>query len=223
MNRKPGVHHGRWAVLTLAVVASVVASCGIPEDRVPRAITRSVETATPAPTPTTAADDEVPRVEIFLLDANGRVHAVTREVATLKISDVLPQLTLDPMPDEVAENLTSAVPKQMTLIENDSFPSLKEGLATVNLEPGSLETLEGGERFAALAQIVWTLTNYTNVDRVQILINGAPITWLTPDGGEQTKLTEAAFRSFDPTYVAPTPTPVPTSAPTPTPAPTATP
>ncbi len=219
---KSRVHPRHLALLILAVIASVVASCGIPEDREPRAISRAVETATPAPTPTTAADDELPQVEIFLLDANGRVHTVTRQVATLKISDVLPQLTLDPTPEEVAENLTSAVPKQMTLIENDSFPSLKEGLAAVNLEPGSLETLEGGERFAALAQIVWTLTNYANVDTVQILIDGAPITWLTPDGGEQPKLTEGDFRSFDPTYVAPTATPAPTSAPTPKPAPTAT-
>ena len=94
-----------------------------------------------------------------------------------------------PTADEAAAGMTSTVPAGTTVLGVD----LDDGLATIDL---STEFGSGGgslSMFGRVAQVVFTATQFPNVDRVVFWMDGAPIEFL---GGEGLILTEPQTRSM---------------------------
>jgi hypothetical protein len=215
----------RFMAIVGAAVLTITA-CGIPVDSEPRAISAGLP-ATPAePTATEVPASQTKILTIFLLDPNGRVAESQREAPDTNLGTLFAQLTTDPTSEETDLSLTTAVPVDAALVFDEAIPTptVNDGIARLDFDAGGLDILEGTELSQALAQIVWTLTNTDQIDRVAIYIDGELQTWVTPrDGGEHELLVKEHYQSFDPDWQEPTPTPAPTPEPTPTPAATPTP
>lgn len=131
--------------------------------------------ATPAPSP--APDAEEIALQVFLL-RNGDVAAVRRVVpATVAVARAaIESLIAGPTDAEAASGLSSAVVADIELLGL----SIEDGVATIDFSdaflPGDApETID-----ARLAQVVFTLTQYSTVDAVIVLVDGTPIQDTSP-------------------------------------------
>ena len=198
----------RSRILTLAVVASlsiVAGACGdgdaapgttttppttSVEPTTARATTAPTTAPSTAPTtaPTTAPADLVDVKVYFLRDE--RLVIGHRDVAAPAVlRGAIEALLTGPTDDEAAAGMTSTVPTGSTVLGVD----LDDGLATIDL---SGEFGSGGgslSMFGRVAEVVFTATQFPNVDRVVFWMDGAPIEFL---GGEGLILTEPQTRAM---------------------------
>ncbi len=192
----------RWPLAVLAAVA--LAACGVPEDGSPRALSEAdlappTPQAEPTPTPETT---EAPRTEalVFLLDENGLLTPVPREVATpLEPGEIVASLVLGPTEAEAQQlNLSSAIPPTEIVLST----TLNDRTLLVNLGPEGLFQLEGDERKRALAQLVYTVTELDTIDDVLLQIEGEfrPLPTDEADTTELQPVVRTDYRSFDPEF-----------------------
>lgn len=210
--------HRRWttpACSTLLGIAIALAAtgCGIPEDDVPRALGPVLPTPTSAPA--TPEPESTQEFDVYLVDINGLLSPVPREVpgpGELFIPDLVEQLTAPLSDAEDDQGLVTAVPPETALVSEP--PRIgADGIATIDLNAGSLDSLTGNTLSLALAQIVYTFTESASIDGVVILIEGESRPWPTSAGDVDGALTREAFLTFAPGFVAPTPAPTPTPPP----------
>ncbi len=191
-------------LVAAVALAGLVGACGIPEDSEPRAI----EPATPTPpreepTPPAEATQAFP---IYLTDAENRVRKVERELpARLTITALVDELGEVPTDEETAQGLFTVIPPETSFFAEPITDDT--GLAILDLNAGSFDTLEGEQRTVALAQLVWTLTESPSITRIIIRIEGIEERWPT-DGDDRSVLRRSDYASFDPAFVEPTPEPV---------------
>lgn len=126
-------------------------------------------------------------VKTYLL-RDGRLAIAHREIAgPAVLRGALTALFEGATATEGSAGLGSAVPSGTRLLG----VSLADGLATVDLS-GDFATGGGSlSMMARVAQVVFTATQFPNVDRVAFRMNGAPIEFL---GGEGLVLTEPQAR-----------------------------
>jgi spore germination protein GerM len=147
----------------------------------------------PAPTTSTTAapTTTVPAltdVKIYVLREE-RLATVHRDVTgPAVLRESLAELLAGPTPDELASGLHSEIPADTALLD----VALTDGIARVDLD--SRFESGGGtlSMNARIAQVVFTATQFDNVDRVLFLMNGAPIDFL---GGEGIVLSDPQTRS----------------------------
>ena len=166
----------RRALAVLVAVGAVVAACGVPTDDEPRAIeTRNVPFALLAPTaeattttqPSTTATE---RATIYLADADGKLRAVRRSVASPATpARVLQALLAGPSDDE-ADSYSTAITSDTELLSVDGPDN---GLVIVDLSRQLLD-ITGRSQILALAQVVFTVTALPSVDRVLFKFEGEP-------------------------------------------------
>ena len=131
-------------------------------------------TTTPTGEPTGSSD-----VSVYFLDEAGVAVAVTRRVTTERVARAAIQAIIDgPTASESASGLASAMPADTLLLGL----TVDGGTATLDL---SREAASGGGSAAVLgrlAQVVYTLTEFPTVERVQILLDGDRVDYFSGEG-----------------------------------------
>lgn len=148
--------------------------------------------ATTAPATTTSTLTSQPNlvdVKVYFLRDERLVTAHRQVPGPAILREAVMELLAGPTAAELAAGLTSTVPTDTTLLD----VNLVDGLATVDLSSdfgtggGSLSMI------ARVAQVVFTITQFDNTDRVQFWMESEPIVSL---GGEGPTLDEPQTRAM---------------------------
>jgi spore germination protein GerM len=182
---------GRWLVAALAgaVGMAIVSACGVPVDAQPRDIDQK---PAEAPRPDVAANtDQGPRV-YFLITPDGqqndKLAPITRDVAA-NPADVLDQLFKGVSVEE-ATRLRTAIPNDTQLVSPPQLTT--DGTLRVNVSDAFFKST-GDLQIKAVAQIVFTASGLSGVERVRIEVEGQSYPWPRGDG----TLAEAAVTQYD--------------------------
>ncbi len=174
---------GRILLAVALTVGLLVATPGCNRVRQPDEPRPGTETTTPKPaedppiTPPGPAGRMVPSA-IYLVSGE-KVAAVYREVEGPAVAtEAMKSLLAGPTPTETDQGLGTTIPKGTRLLSL----SIAEGVASVDL---SQEFDDGGGTLsmsARVAQVVFTLTRYSTVERVRFLMEGEPLNELGGEG-----------------------------------------
>lgn len=192
------------AGLILAVVA--LAGCGVPAQERPETLE---VTAPPAPA---AADATLDGREVQIWLVRGRqLEAVTRPVSPVDVPTALEALLAGPSPDEAASGLRTALPPQTLQLGE---PTAEEDVVTLAVTR-EFTGLVGGNQQLAVAQVVWTATQFPSVEHVRFTADGKALEVPT-DGGLTDRPVDrgdyASVAPHDPPTGSPAPAPVPASS-----------
>jgi len=158
-----------------AIVALVVASCGIPTDDAPRplaadAVPFGLLDSTTTVVPAGAPDEPSATAEVFLV-ASGRLAPVARTVPSpVTLGQVIGALLTGPSDLETRSGLQSAIDPGTRLLE----ASVLGRTASVDLSEAFLATPTQAQ-ILALAQLVFTATQLEGVERVSLSLGGQPL------------------------------------------------
>lgn len=161
----------RPTLLALAAIG-LLAGCGSDDD--PRGATAAPTTTAGASSTPSSTTPAATQTEYAYLLRDGKVARVAREVPdTPGVAAAAMRALLDgPTADERAAGLTSAVPDGTTL----RGVALRDGVATVDLSSAFAEDADQASLLARVAQVVYTLTAFTTIQRVAFAIDGQPAT-----------------------------------------------
>lgn len=156
----------------LVAVVFVAASCGVPTDRDPRAISEDSLPAALSSTSTTIVVEDPLGIEVdlFLIGEDGRLQAIQRPlprpVETLLVLETL----ISTADDETLQEqlLRSSIPSSTVVAGLDVVDSI----LIIDFGPEGFAELEAEQQFQALAQIVYTATGLETVDGVLLRIEG---------------------------------------------------
>ncbi len=208
-----------WAAVVLAVVLTVVLSgCGVPTGGAPSSIAPAdvpYGLASPSPTATPSAPPEAvaDTSRVHWISAADTLVPRVREVSGTtrreRLAYLLAQLAAGPSASERDEQLSTALPPEVTL----SVTGLQDGTATIDVDALG-QAPAGGSTRRSVAQIVLTATSVPGVQAVLLELAGEPVEAPLPSG-ELTagRLTARDYASF--TTTAPTATPEAVPAPPP--------
>lgn len=137
-------------------------------------------TTTPGPTTTTDAADRSPvTVTVYFLNDAGQAVATERTVRSEGVARAAVEVLIDgPDASEAAAGLSSAVPVDSLVLGL----TIDDGLATIDM---SREFEAGGGSFSItgrLAQLVYSLTEFSSVDRVRLLLDGDRVETFSSEG-----------------------------------------
>jgi len=165
-------HH----VIALAVGALSLAACGVSTDSAPRDLPADERTLVPAQA-ATGGQAEGP--DLIYLGAPGEeqlLRSVPRDAVSRQ--DLIEILFAGPNEDELDQQYTTFLPPNLELL--DTF---KQG-TILFLDVGTeLTELTGQSLTQALAQIVYTAAELEGVERVQLTVEGTPVSWPRIIGG----------------------------------------
>ncbi|MCC6339206.1 MAG: GerMN domain-containing protein [Acidimicrobiia bacterium] len=186
----------RSLVLALALVALVLASCGVRSQSSPTRLDRESAPADlmERPTTTTAAQDGSRLVPVYLVAKSGLVLVRRPVEATPTPERRLAALLEGPTPPERTLGLTTAIPRGGDVTARRRDRSTVE----VRLDPAFGEGAIP-DQATAFAQVVYTLTADGQVRRVVFLLDGEPVAIPRPDGS----LTSGAVTRSDFAGLAP--------------------
>lgn len=166
-------------VVALIVMASLLASCGIPTDSEPVAIPDDqltdllrgefeVAAAAPTPVPVNFPNDE--GINVYFIGQENRLVAVPRSVESETASAVLQRLLEGPTEAEREElGYSTAIDTELQILGVDTL------LATVIVDVAggsTLDSLTGDEAKLAFAQMVFTLTELNPIASFQLKVDG---------------------------------------------------
>lgn len=159
------------AVVSMTMVATLVAACGFAPDSGPRPIDMEGIRLTETTAPT---DGHAGTVEMWFVDGD-RLVPVLVSVRNTSPATVVATLVTTPAPAAAA--LRSAVPPATEVVG----AVVEGGVATVDLS-SSFTLVGGNEEILAVGQIVLTLSSLEGVAGVRLLIDGSPVAAPTGDG-----------------------------------------
>jgi hypothetical protein len=175
---RPG---SRLAVSTLVVLASVTASCSFGAESAPRTIpgrqrgSLSIGFGSPL-----SLDGEV-RIYLPRSDADGALGSVGRTIEEsdddLLLFELIEVLVAGPTNDERSQGYETAIPRGIRVLEVTPAGNR----VTIDLS-GPLAGLPADELIAALAQIVYTVSEGFFIREATITIDGAEVSWPRQDG-----------------------------------------
>lgn len=158
----------RRSIVVVALLALVVAGCGLSPDAAPRDLPdaeNNVIVAQPAP-----GDEAEGQERIYLVspDDDRLLRSVPREAATSR--ELIETLIAGPNEDELSAQFSTFVPRDLTVNR-----SVRQGpILFLDLGP-QLTELQGQPLTRAVAQIVFTSTEIEGVGRVQIRVDGQSV------------------------------------------------
>jgi len=198
------------SVVVLLAVALTTAGCGDdstdpgndPSASPTGAATSAPPTTSPSATPTASPPSTaVSAVSVYLLRGE-KVQPVRRIAQGQDVAaDAVRALLAGPTAAERAAGLSSAVPAGTTL----RSISIASGLATVDLT-GTYD--DGGGSLsmqARVAQVVFTLTRFTAVERVSFRLDGTPVTALGGEGVDVDKVDRVDYEDLSPAVLVESP------------------
>lgn len=178
------------AVLGLLVAVLMLAGCGIrPQERpetlgVPRPSTAD-------PGATTASGDAA--VSVYFV-RGVRLELVPRQVPRRDVNAALDALLVGPTRSEVLTGLRTALSPQ-SLMPEQAAPAA--GLVTIAVDRVFTD-VSGGNQLLAVAQVVWTVTEFPEVNRVRITADGQPVEVPTDGGLTNQPVAREDYRSVTP-------------------------
>ena len=164
----------RALVIALAA-AALAAGCGVQGDSAPRAVSpESVPDELVAPSTSAVQPDEPEAGQVatvYLVDNRDRLRPVLRTLPSpVLIINVLDSLLEGATDEEAEDGLRSEVP---TGTEVNGIDRLDRDVITIDLSEQFAETTADGELLAQ-AQIVYTVSELSNVRGVLFLVDGRP-------------------------------------------------
>ena len=193
--------------LVLLLVASLVGgACGVPANDGPQAISPANLPAglldpNPGTSTTVPGSPGTTPVPVYFIVRDGdvdRLTEVTREVAEPTMPAArIGALFSQPTADEADAGITSSIPADLVLLQD---PVLDEetGVLTIDLS-SELFDIQSAELTRAVAQIVFTVTQLTDVLKVRFLVEGEATPVPDDDGVEkEDPVSKADYRSLDP-------------------------
>jgi spore germination protein GerM len=172
----------------LAVVVTV-AACGVPTQAGPEPL--AVDAPESAPTAVVTADDG--GVELWFIRGR-RLEAVPRPVGPADVHAALDLLVAGLTPTEVDAGLRTALAPQ-TLRHSGPTPDDPAVTVAVTRE---FTGLVGGNQQLAVAQVVWTVTQFSGVEQVRFTVDGRPLEVPTDDGLTDQPVDRDDYRSMAP-------------------------
>jgi germination protein M len=179
-------------VTTTATPPTTTLTTAKPPTTTPTTVTPATPVRTtdaPGTAPPTAPPSDLVDVKVYFLRNERLVIAHRSVTAPTVLRGAIEQLLAGPTAVELAAGMTTTVPSGTTVLGVD----LDRGLATIDL---SSEFGSGGgslSMFGRVAEVVFTATQFSNVDRVVFWMDGEPIEFL---GGEGLILTKPQTRSM---------------------------
>jgi len=191
------VRRRAWFVIGFAAIA-LLASCGLPKDSSPRAISPD-KVPFGLLGPSSTAPGNEPGGETFTLYfvRNERLQGTVRRLVSPRIDDVLTALIAGPAQED-SSTLKSAIPTETKVQRTE----LNNGILTIVLSKEILGP-QGPVQESAFAQLVYTATDLDGVSQVQFRVVGADgnetaATPQTDSGAKEGPLTRADYASLAP-------------------------
>ncbi|MGH9096830.1 MAG: GerMN domain-containing protein, partial [Acidimicrobiales bacterium] len=191
MLRRPA-HAGRWhrrrpgAVVLIFLLAMVAASCGIPTQDSPSAISKDAVPfnllSPSSPTTTTATVPPVASVSepIYLVAPTQHLSPVFRNVAPpANLTQVIGALLEGPTSAEASIGLQSS----LTGKSSDVVATVVNGIATVNFTSNPVQVV-GPSQILAIAQVVFTAMAQPGITGVLFEIAGTAVEVPTAGGAQ---------------------------------------
>jgi hypothetical protein len=184
--------------VVLLVLAVALASCGIPMDGGPHSIeTTQPPTSSPGaaaqPAPESGSGPKVYFVASDTPQGGERLQPVRRDVDSSPTS-VLRALLTGLTDDDQDRRLQTYIPVGTTLVE----AGLADGTLTVDLSDAFFDA-KGEQQIKAVAQIVYTATGLSQVERVRLLVDGQARDWPRGNGvAVSTPLTAFDYPELNP-------------------------
>lgn len=163
-------------IALLLASAFVVAGCGLSPDAAPRDLPADERTLVPAQAASGGQAEGPDRIYLGAPGEDRLLRSVPRDAVSRQ--DLIEILFAGPNEDELDQQYTTFLPANLQLI--DTF---KQGTILFLDVSEELTELTGQPLSRALAQIVYTAAELEGVERVQITVNGSPVSWPRPVGG----------------------------------------
>jgi spore germination protein GerM len=162
------------ALLSLGVLA---AGCGVDPQSAPSELDVS-------PLPRATADDTGgtagSELVLWFLDG-GRLVPVERPAAEQDPATALALLAEGPTAEEAAAGLSTAISRQPLVVVDREDVDALEGVLAVEVTP-AFTGVSGADQLAEVAQVVWTATEFPDVDAVAFTTEDGPLEVPTDSG-----------------------------------------
>jgi spore germination protein GerM len=171
------------------VAAALVTGCGVQAQDTAEAV------ATGAPTATQSANGDQqagPRLTVFLV-RDTTLTPVERRIDAATPAAALDQVVEGPTRAEAGAGIRTALSPEVVGVEE----VLPNGTTTVSVTRG-FAGITGGNQLLATAQVVWTLTELSTVERVRFTVEGLPVEVPTDAGLSADPVNRDDFRSVAP-------------------------
>lgn len=177
----------RWSLILVASLA--LAACGVPTQARPEVL----RVEAPASTPAGAASPEGQQLELWF--ARGRqLEAVARTVGPADLHTALDLLVAGPTTAEADAGLRTALAPQ-TLRYREPGDGDRTVTVVVTRE---FTGLGGGNQQLAVAQVVWTVTQFPGAEQVRFTVGEGPLEVPTDDGLTDRPVGRDDYRSVAP-------------------------
>lgn len=164
----------RRLVVLLAAVA--VTGCGLSPDALPRDLPEDEQSLAPSQSGAGGQAEGQDRIYLGAPGENRLLRSVPRDAISRR--DLIEILIAGPNDDELELQYTTFIPPNLEL---DTV--FKQGPLLFLDVSQELTELTGQPLSQALAQMVYTATELEGVERVQITVDGKPLAWPRPVGG----------------------------------------
>lgn len=189
----------RWVKFTVvaAVLALLVAACGVPSDRGPRDIpSDEVLYSLLDPSTTTAAPqapEQTATTLVYLIGPSNLLAPVQRSVVSpLTVDSAIASLIQGATAQEQAQGLRSAINQQTAVLGSE----VTDGVARIDVS-SAFSGIGAQEQILALAQLVYTATEIEGISAVQVLLDSATVEVPRSDGTlTSSPLTRADYASL---------------------------
>ena len=162
--------------IALLATAIALTGCGLSPDAAPRDLPADERTLVPAQAASGGQAEGPDRIYLGAPGEERLLRSVPRDAVSRQ--DLIEILFAGPNEDELDQQYTTFLPANLQLI--DTF---KQGTILFLDVSEELTELTGQPLSRALAQIVYTATELEGVERVQITVDGNPVSWPRPVGG----------------------------------------
>jgi hypothetical protein len=188
----------RRLILLLAALAATLCGCGVGVQSTPEAITVALPSGLPSAAPSSGPVPEtaffVRGTRLLAVPRRGGAHGGLRQVLAL--------LTVGPSPEEARNGTRTAVAPQTISVQGlDGRGNLTLGVTR------QFTAVVGSDQLLAVAQVVWTVTQFPWVDGVRFVSDGQSLEVPTDHGLVHRAVTRADYRSVAPPRGSPTTTP----------------
>ena len=189
---------GGGPLLALVLLAALLlAGCGIRPEDGPEPV---VTAAPPSTDPGSDRPSDGPRLTVFFV--RGAVLApVERPARAATSAEALGQLVEGPTRREADAGIRTALAPEVVGVDRE----LPDGLTTVSVTRG-FTGLTGGNQLLAVAQVVWTLTEFPTVSSVRFVVDGTAVEVPTDTGLTDRPVDRDDYPSGAPPEPAPTTT-----------------
>lgn len=196
-------------------VALALASCGVD----PQAEPEDVEIAPVPSSPATPTETNAGPTVVLWFMSGDRLEPVRRAAAGTGPATALDLLAEGPTPQEAADGLSTALftPQPLAVVDGQQTDST----LTVAVSPAFVN-VSGDNQLPAVAQVVWTATEFPGVEQVRFTTEDGPLEVPTDEGLTDDPVDRDDYASVAPAEEAPespegTPSTKPaTGAPSPT-------